>query len=307
MTLVIRSPIYCTVFGRTGLIGHAISQKLEQSFMFRQFEATKLSHDSSQIQEEVARNLRAFFAKVGPAQWRVVWAAGGARLSSDSAAAERDTDIFRAFLAALDDTSQQATRRGGVLVLSSAGALHGSSMSGGPGGLSPYAWMMFDREQLLLDFAQRSGHSSSVVRVANAYGPLRPGRPPRGVVQTIAACLFESRMFSDVSNDNRKNYVYSEDVAVRIVDSLRQSVDASAAFDVLWSYGPSSLRVSEIVSLAEALSGRRLQVQSESKGRPFDLSFEPGKYLPMSNFGRTPFSDGLAKVLASASRVYCTE
>lgn len=156
-------------------------------------------------------------------RWQVAWCAGAGVTGTSAAALAHEA---LAFQGALDGLSGD----GALLLASSAGGVYAGS-SAAPfdehspvAALSPYGESKLALEQRARDWAEDSGCSLVLARIANLYGPGQDVRKPQGLVsQLCRAHLLRQPVSVYVSLDTTRDYLYVDDAARLVLACLERA------------------------------------------------------------------------------------
>lgn len=121
---------------------------------------------------------------------------------------------------------------------------------------SEYALEKAMVELHLETLARRGALSSTVLRVANVYGPRQPARAGFGVVPALAQALREGTPFTRYGTGEAvRDYVHVDDVVEAVLATARRR--QAGTFNVGSGTGTS---VNALIDMARELSGRTLEV-----------------------------------------------
>lgn len=204
------------VVGGRGLLGGAVIRELTlQSRPVRRVDVPW----SDPAATTIALATAAERISRGSGSWRVMWCAGAAVVGAteDQLAAEQRS--LGGFLDALHD-SGTVRGRGSLFLASSAGGAYAGSSDPPfteqtlPVPTSPYGRGKLASEELVRSFADSSGASVIIGRIANLYGPGQDLTKAQGLISQLCRSHLSRQPLSIyVSLDTARDYIFSSDAA----------------------------------------------------------------------------------------------
>ena len=158
--------------------------------------------------------------------WRVAWCAGAGVTGTGDDALHQEVGTLRSFFDRLARTAGLGP--GTVFLASSAGGLYAGGGTGGPyderdpvAPISAYGRAKLATEQLGRRFADDTGSTVLVGRIANLYGPGQNLAKGQGLIsQLCRSNLTRQPVSIYVPLDTIRDYLYADDCAAMIVDML---------------------------------------------------------------------------------------
>jgi UDP-glucose 4-epimerase len=168
--------------------------------------------------------------------------------------------------------------RGSLIFISSGGALYGNASAGTgvkateshlPSPLSFYGASKGCAELLLQAFSANSGVPVTVLRPTNIYGPGQLMKGQFAVIPTLLTALRDNKTFNVIGRGRTKrDYLFIDDF-VALVDQCIKLSQAIQGFQIFNVSSGLSMSLSEIIRLAESVSGRTAILQ-HSEARKID-------------------------------------
>jgi len=152
--------------------------------------------------------------------WRLMWCAGSGVVGSTQDQLDAELRTLSAFLSRFSDLLAGRSGQGRMFLASSAGGVYAGS-SAPPftettqtAPISPYGVAKLSAEDLLAQFAERSGVPTFIARIANLYGPGQDTSKAQGLISQLCRAHLERRPASIyVSLDTSRDYLYVDDAA----------------------------------------------------------------------------------------------
>jgi UDP-glucose 4-epimerase len=216
------------VVGRGGLLGTTVESALHRSGPVwapaEQVVWTNLDAASGQLE----RNAQRFRRAAEDMDWQVVWCAGAAVTASTGPVLDQERRLFSSFLASLDgDRSSGRSPRGSLFLSSSAGALYAAAAQPpfteqtAVRPVSAYGAHKVELERAARQWADETGNSLLVGRIANVYGAGQDLRKPQGLISQICrAQLLRTPISIYVPLDTVRDYIYAPDCGQLVADAL---------------------------------------------------------------------------------------
>ena len=132
---------------------------------------------------------------------------------------------------------------------------------------SPYASLKVALENLFIENLE----SSTILRVANAYGPGQGGQNAQGVLAHWLPAIFRNEPVSIFGNPHAaRDYVYVDDIAQAVVQAVTvtQRESGKNTFNIGSGHATS---LETLLSIVRDVTGRDIEVSYQA-GRDFDLS-----------------------------------
>lgn len=295
------------VVGAGGLVGNAVVTAARQRGTEVRIASGVRWHDPDLAAADLADAAAGFMAAADGRPWQVAWCAGAGvtATSAESLDAER-----RVFEAALDALSRHgADPRGAVFLASSAGGVYAGSPRAPfdehspPAPLAPYGVAKLVMEGTLRSWAQATGVSVIVGRMANVYGPGQDLGKAQGLISHVCLAQLTRRPISIyVPLDTLRHYIYAPDCGALIVAGLA-GVQAHAAIrgpqqwlKVVTSREPASIGF-VLAELNRILKRRPLVVRGASSSAKFqstDLRLRSVEHLDLDTHVRTSLVVGMS-------------
>lgn len=122
-------------------------------------------------------------------------------------------------------------------------------------------------EKYLLLYMQQHGLSTTIIRLANPYGPNQIVKGGQGVVSSVLRAAIDGTEFELWGDGTAvRDYIYIEDV----VSALLKVVDYYGSELILNLSSSIGVSVNELLSVAKDVTGRAIRI-SHKPGRNFDL------------------------------------
>ena len=159
--------------------------------------------------------------------WRIAWCAGaGVTGTTEEVLSQEVLDPHG--IPGPGCGQLRAWRQGSVFLASSAGGLYAGSGQGGPYDemavpqpISPYGRAKVAAERVVAEFAERTGNTALIGRIANLYGPGQNLSKNQGLISHLCrANLTRQPLSVYVSMDTIRDYLYVDDCAGLVADML---------------------------------------------------------------------------------------
>ncbi len=158
--------------------------------------------------------------------WRIAWCAGAGVTGTTEEVLSQEVSTLKAFLDQV--AASPGLAKGSVFLASSAGGLYAGSGQGGPYDemavpqpISPYGRAKVAAERVVADFAERTGNTALIGRIANLYGPGQNLSKNQGLISHLCrANLTRQPLSVYVSMDTIRDYLYVDDCAGLVADML---------------------------------------------------------------------------------------
>lgn len=169
-------------------------------------------------------------ARAAGEPWIIAWCAGAGVTGSSQQDLDAELDVFSSALGSIVDTLCGSGRAGGKMFLaSSAGGVYAGSPTppfteeSPVQPLAPYGVAKLEAERLASDFANASGTSVLIGRVANLYGPGQNLAKPQGLISVLAKAHLTGQPASVyVSLDTLRDYLFIDDAARMVADGVER-------------------------------------------------------------------------------------
>lgn len=293
------------VVGAGGLLGSAVRRELGRRAWPLATVAVPWGDDDRTVEvlgDEISRLARA------GRPWRVVWSAGAGVIGTSEQQLHNEVQVLERVLerveGALGDPAD-----GGIFVTSSAGGVYGGS-SGPPFSeetlpvpISPYGHAKLAAEQVAARFAERSGLPTAVGRIANLYGPGQDISKPQGLIsQLCKAHLFREPLSIYVPLDTARDYVFVDDCARMVLDTLERTVSAGGLHTKLIA-SEQAVTLGVILAELRRVTKRRPQVvlgvSPMARFQVKDLRFRSVVWPDLRRHVTTTLPAGIAATLQS--------
>ena len=164
--------------------------------------------------------------------WRIAWCAGAGVTGTTEEVLAEEVRTLTEFLHQVSQNPRLGP--GSVFLASSAGGLYAGSGQGGPYDetdvprpISPYGRAKLAAEQVVTDFACRTGNTALIGRIANLYGPGQNLSKSQGLISHLCrADLTRQPLSVYVSMDTIRDYLYVDDCAGLVSDMLDRADSA---------------------------------------------------------------------------------
>jgi UDP-glucose 4-epimerase len=244
--------------------------------------------------------------------WQLAWCAGAGVVATTAEAMDEERAALGRLLEEIADRPAMA-RQGSVFLASSAGGVYAGSTGRPPftessstGALVPYGRTKLDMERDVRRFADRTGASVLIGRIANLYGPGQNLHKPQGLVSQLSrAHVTGSPVSIYVSLDTLRDYVYAADVGDLVAVGLGSLRDRSDRVVVKVVATGSSLTIGHLVgeSTRHHRSRARVVVKApqEGSGQIRDLRLRSVVWPQLDSHLRTPMAVGMARTAADVA------
>lgn len=253
----------------------------------------------------IERNARLFSEQAGNNPWAVVWAAGNAANASTQSEVANELRTFQATLSSLKNNLPVGN---GVFFLSSsAGGVYAGSDSAPftdrsvTKPLSPYGELKLAQEERATQELQ--GMCALVIgRISNLYGPGQNLDKLQGLISRLALAAITKQVVNMfVSLDTLRDYIYVDDAAAVILDSMGNALCAetlTARTEVIASGRPVSLGY--LIHLMQEISRTKIPVaygsHASAASQSRDLRLIPSHQHEVEHLIKTPLSVGTKSV-----------
>jgi UDP-glucose 4-epimerase len=268
------------------------------------------------LQLEEAVRLFAHAVTTGYQSWIIIWAAGCGVVGSSREALDGETVNWRYLLHLVDIAliTTPDARSGLVFMASSAGGVYGNSpdtllteiSTYAP--ISDYGRSKLEQEDFLRGWAATRNNVSYLIgRISNLYGPGQNLAKPQGLISHLSRRLiYNCPLHIFVSLDTIRDYIFAEDCAAQIVESLRflmQSGEPPASGQGLVKIfaGEEAISLAQIVGVFTHLANRRhprlvSSANSMTKEHPRHLQFRSVVAPDLRHLPRTSLGVGIHRV-----------
>lgn len=283
-----------------GRLGHTIVTSTDVPWNDSSLALAHLSSDAERFLSHVQREGQS---------WAIVWAAGSVTTASSEIEAQRELDLYRAFVQQLkvliDSYSPPPAGNAGVFCpISSAGAMYAGSAHPPFEASSPavpvgtYGHLKQDQERIA------SGELSEecgvlLARVANLYGPGQNLTKLQGLISRLAlATITREPISMFVPLDTLRDFIYVDDAAAALFHWLDQPQARTTTIRVIASGNPVSLGY--LISLMQDITHTRIPVaygmhpSAHAQARDIRLSPDSDPYLEGTS--RTHLPEGMKDV-----------
>lgn len=270
------------VIGSGGLIGGAIHARLPSTFR-----AEKIDWDSESAFAQLTSQWQRYLADCHSAgtPWEIIWCAGQATVSSDSATTAKELLMFTQFIDLLARETEWAS--GKFFLTSSAGGVYAGS-SDPPFGIntiahpvSDYGALKLQQEKYLVE--RLSKHASIVIgRFSNVYGPGQNLSKLQGLISHLVwSSITRQPTNLFVPLETLRDYIYVTDAATMAIQAV-QGADTDVRIQIIASGEP--VTIAELISLTQSVSRKKvplgLGVHASSDKQTVDLRLKPTLALP---------------------------
>jgi UDP-glucose 4-epimerase len=225
------------VIGASGLLGRSVATAVTRRDGWRLLECPPLPWtDPERFADAVGLsfNLLLDTSRATDLPWAVVWAAGSVVTASPKADVDRELRQIGEAFSAMSARLGRGHPPGLVFYASSAGGVYGGSSAppfteASPvAPISPYGFFKIEAERLTREFASANHLSSLVGRIANLYGPGQRPDKAQGLISHLARAQFSpAPAMIYVPLENRRDYLYADDCADLVLDSLERLLQES--------------------------------------------------------------------------------
>jgi UDP-glucose 4-epimerase len=165
-----------------------------------------------------------------------------------------------------------------------------------PGSINPYVATKLAAWRLWHKFVQDTGLNSAAVRLFHVYGP---GQSAHGLIPTAIKAALEQTPMRMTAGEQRRDFVYIDDVVDGLVTALAADDQAGETFDL--GTGNSRSVLEAVRAIFHAIGGRdRLTIDLQDY-RPHEfmtLTADPGPIVQAWGWrARTSFEAGIAATI----------
>lgn len=285
------------IIGAGGLFGSALTRASNSSFCGEQVPWS----NQAAAEQALKRSLSAFSKDVN-GDWCIAWAAGQATTSSTQAEADRERELFGAFVQHL--ATNPPAGKGVFLLTSSAGGLYAGSAnppftsSSIPHPLGTYGELKLAQEVKAQELS--AVFPVATVRVSNLYGTGQDLTKLQGVISRLArAAITREPMTMFVPLDTMRDYIYTDDAAARAMHWARDSLrSGQSATRVVASGQPETL--GRVIALMNDITRVRIPIASgvhdSAQVQARDLRLVPDQDETITRLPLTPLPVGMKQV-----------
>lgn len=297
------------VVGARGLLGSAVVRVLRQREAPVLTVATPWADPVAAVAalDDGARRL---VATGSP--WRVAWCAGAGVVGTTEADLGLELDVLEGFLAAFARRLSQAPGpRGSLFLASSAGGVYAGSGPApfnedtAPRPTSPYGRAKLATERLVEEFADRTGTSVTIGRIANLYGPGQDIGKPQGLISQLCLHHLRRRPISIyVSLDTARDYVFVDDCARMVLALLDHADSEGGRHTKIMATGQATTLASILGVLKQVTKRPPLVVLGASPLAQFQtmsLRFRSTEAPDLQRYARTTLAAGVATTMDSVA------
>lgn len=286
------------VFGSGGLIGSSILKFANED--------TKPFHlpipwANPQLCVEVFRSW-----KITEPNTQIVWAAGTSAVSTSTDDIESEVTVFRGFLKALTQNSNNINR---VFLVSSAGGVFGRNEDhfitekSIPNPISDYGRAKLRLENELIACAKACNVAVFITRVSNAYGPTQNLNKSQGLISTLVKASLERKPLTIyVPLDTKRDYIYCDDIGKKITKLLDTDVCGLPQVNYKLIVSGSSFSILGIVSEINKVRGIKTPIifatRPETSLQPGSVFFRSIEFLNADKIQATSIVEGIEKVIS---------
>lgn len=299
------------VVGGGGLLGRALVHELRDTgtAVFRQpvpfpwLEADRLPGRMADAVDAFAQ------WAVSAREVEIYWAAGVGGMGSTESAMAAETRCLEALVDLVTSHPGLPAQRTAFALASSAGGIYAGSSdaiideSTAPMPTTPYARAKLQQEEVVTRSLGMRGSSVLVARCTTIYGPGQSTGKRQGLITHVARSALRSqpvRIY--VPLDTIRDYVYSDDAARIMIDSLRTTRRGDMpVVKIVASETPTT--IAEILGTCRRISRRKLlfTIVADTLG---DLYTERARYRSRvfpecKRLAMTTLAQGFARVLAA--------
>jgi UDP-glucose 4-epimerase len=325
------SRVLAWIFGRGGLLGshllRAIARSMPDVQCWDCIVPSFAWSDRLLLDTQLERAVQSFAQAVRSAHrsWMVFWAAGSGVVGSSRDALAAETATWERLLNLLDGAllRPEDARQGLVFLASSAGGVYGNSPDApltetslcAP--ISDYGRSKLAQENALRAWAgTRPAVSYLIGRISNLYGPGQNLAKPQGLISHLSRRLiYNCPVHIFVSLDSIRDYIFAEDCAEQIVQSLRflgQRLDGERPRNkglVKLFAGEEAISLAQIVGVFAHLANKRHpRVISAAnwitKEQPRSLQFRSMVDPDVRSLSRTSLAVGIHRVYQHQLALY---
>jgi UDP-glucose 4-epimerase len=266
--------------------------------------------DPAAAGDALAAGVRELAAAAAGGPWRLAWCAGAGVVATSAEDMERERHQLGRLLADLEGCSA-LTGPGAMFLASSAGGVYAGSRDSPPfteeshvDALVPYGRTKLAMEGDVRRFAERTGTSVLVGRIANLYGPGQDLTKAQGLVSQLSRAHLTGQPLSIyVSLDTLRDYVYAADVGDLVAEALprlRHRTDGMRVPVVVKVVATgASLTIGALVGHSTRLHRRRPRVVVKApqpgSGQIRDLRLQSVAWPELDAHLRTPMVVGMAR------------
>lgn len=291
------------IIGAGGLFGSALVRASD-----RPFTGTRIPWDNTESALRALHdNLESFRQQAGTS-WCIAWAAGHATTSSSQEQADRELDLFRRFIAELDE--YRPSGRGVFLLTSSAGGIYaGCSSPPFSSTTPPNPTGVYGQLKLSQEISARElivSMPTTVVRLSNLYGPGQDLNKLQGVISRLAlAAVTRQPITMFVPLDTVRDYIFTDDAAARALHWAQVSLERNESFNrVVASGQPATLGY--IIALMSDITRVRIPIASgfhdSARAQARDLRLIPDVDETVDHMPLTPLPAGVKTVFSDIQR-----
>ncbi|AZI58507.1 NAD-dependent epimerase/dehydratase family protein [Nakamurella antarctica] len=221
------------VIGAGGLLGGALVKELRARSLGTVLTSSIPWENPRHAHAALTAGITTMLIAAADGPWRVSWCAGAGVTGTAAGALHAEVATFSRFLDTLH-TQARLPWLGKVFLASSAGGVYsGAGVApftetdlGDP--VSPYGVAKLACEKLATNFALVSGVPVVIGRIANLYGPGQDLAKPQGLISHLCRAHVTGQPISVyVSLDTLRDYLFVDDCAALIADSLDRLDDAA--------------------------------------------------------------------------------
>jgi len=285
------------IIGAGGLFGSALVRASGHPFV-----GPTVPWQDSEAALRVLRHSLNDFAQDAAHDWCIAWAAGHATTSSDQIDADHELNLFRDFVAHLNEN--RPSGRGVFLLISSAGGIYAGSSdppftsTSEPEPLGTYGRLKLAQEQAAGELLPSI--PITTVRLSNLYGPGQDLNKLQGVISRLAlAAVTREPISMFVPLDTMRDYIYTDDAATRALHWAQTSLQAQeTSTRVVASGQPATL--GHIIALMNDITRMRIPMASgvhdSARVQTRDLRLTPDTDPTIDRLPLTSLPSGMKRV-----------